>query len=154
FLVFIRASMKHLALFVMLAGCAVSGNPDGEYEQESGATQYVNIMDFNGLDGVWYDVVRKLDGEFSQPGMTPLTFFCSVSSKVGNVKDCAWTFTSSRVAVDPATAAISVDNATYECHVHPKTTGPKLVALLQSSPDAIHEVLPGTTGSIADALPD
>jgi hypothetical protein len=153
--------MKLLASMAVLvsltcAGCAVSGSDsDSEWEQESGATQYVDIMDFAATDqGAWYDLVRKLNAEVDEPGYTPLTFYCAVTSKIGNVHDCAWTFTSSRHAVDPDSAAITFDAPTYECHVHPKTTAPKLIALLQASPDAIHEPLPGMTGSIADTLPD
>lgn len=149
-------AMKHLAwIAVVVTGCAVSPSVPSEWAQESGVTQYVNIMDFAGTDqGAWYDLVRKLDSEFQDPSITPLTFYCSVSSIVGNVHDCAWTFTSSQHAVDANTAALQVDAVTYECHVHPKTTAPKLIALLQGSSDAIHEVLPGTSTSIADALPD
>lgn len=148
--------MKHLAwIAVVVAGCAVSPSVPSEWEQESGVTQYVNIMDFAGTDqGAWYDLVRKLNSEFQDPSITPLTFYCSVTSIVGNVHDCAWTFTSSQHAVDANTAALQVDAVTYQCHVYPKTTAPKLIALLQGSSDAIHEVLPGTSTSIADALPD
>ena len=150
--------MKVLLSFslVVFAGCAVSGGDSGsEWEQESGATQYVNIMDFASTDqSAWYDLVHKLNGEFDRPDITPLTFFCSVSSKVGNVKDCAWTFAASRYAVDATSAAISIDAVTYQCHVHPKTTAAKLIALLAGSTDAIHEHLPGTPGSIDDVLGD
>jgi hypothetical protein len=82
---------------------------------------------------------------------TPLTFFCSVSSKLGSVKDCAWTFASSQAAVDSTTAAIAFDVPTFQCRIHPKTTAKALIALLEGSSDALHEALPGTT-SIYDSL--
>ncbi len=149
---------------VLLSACAVGGGPSDVEAQESGATQYVNIMDFTSTDqGAWYDLVRKLDDEFDAvcgdtfcegefANLTPLTFSCSVSSKVGSVKDCAWTFAASQTGVDSTSAAISINAPTYQCHVHPKTTAPKLIALLAGSADAIHEPLPGTTGSLYDAL--
>ena len=126
---------------------------DGEDTQAS-ATQYVNITDFSSIDqGAWFDAIGKLNGEFAAAyaGYTPLTFYCSVSSKEGSVKDCAWTFAASNAGVDPTSAALAFDVPTFQCHIHPKTTATKLVALLESSSDAIHETLPGTT-SIADAL--
>jgi hypothetical protein len=144
---------------VSVAACATTGDdPAAADEQDSSTTQYVNIMDFASTDqGAWYDLVGKLNGEFATSGahgITPLTFYCAVSSKLGSVKDCAWTFTAAQTAVDGKTAALQADAVTYQCHVHPKTTAVKLIALLQSSTDAIHATLPGTTGSIADALPD
>jgi hypothetical protein len=129
--------------------------PDSADEQESGTTQYVHILDFAKTDqSAWYDLVRKLNAEFRAEDITktPLTFSCSVTSKLGVIHDCAWTFASSEVVVDGATAAIAVNAPTYECHIHPRTTAPKLIALLQGSAAAIHEALPGTT-SIADSLP-
>jgi hypothetical protein len=143
--------MKHVGVFVMLAGCVVTG--PAEDVQES-STQYVNITDLASVDqGAWFDAVGKLNTELVATGApyTPLTFYCSVSSKAGSVKDCAWTLAASQFAVDPTTAAIELDVPTFQCHIHPKTTATKLVALLESSSDALHEPLPGTT-SIFDSL--
>jgi hypothetical protein len=83
------AVLKHLVWFAILAaGCAVSSGEDSQWEAESGVTTYVNIMDFASTDqGAWYDLVRKLDSEVTDSTVTPLTLYCSVSSKVGNVKD-------------------------------------------------------------------
>jgi hypothetical protein len=160
--------MKALSIVALLAvpACAISGGPSDVEEQASGTTQYLLIQDFASTDqSGWYDLVRKLNSEFDDvcgdtfcegdfSNITPLTFSCSVSSKLGSVKDCAWTFAASQAGVDSTSAAISVDAPTYECHVHPKTTAPKLIALLAGSADAIHETLPGTTGSIYDSLSD
>ena len=149
----------------LLTACAVSGG-DAQVEEASGATQYVNIMDFATTDqGAWYDLVGKLNGEFDQvcgdtfcegdfANLTPLTFSCSVTSKAGQVKDCAWTFAGSYAFADPKSAALRVNAPTFQCHVAPKTTAAKLIALLAGSADALHETLPGTTGSIYDALVD
>jgi len=150
--------MKYAALAViMLSACALADvDPDAAEEQESGATQYVNILDFAKTDQLaWYDLVRALNAQAAaaDPAHTPLTFFCSVTSKRGDIKDCAWTFASSQAVVDGATAAISVDAPTFQCHITPKTTAPRFIALLQGSGDPLHEPLPGTT-SLADALPD
>src|SRR5213075_1185235 len=84
------------------------------------------------------------------------TFSCSVSSKLGSVKDCAWTFAAAQVDVDPRTAAILVDAPTYQCHVKMKTSATKLVQLL-AGPDPLHAALPGApvgTPSIYDQLGD
>ena len=147
----------------LVSACALGGG-DAQIEEQSGATQYVNIMDFATTDqGAWYDLVGKLNGAFSAvcgdtfcegdfANLTPLTFSCSVTSKAGQVKDCAWTFAGSYAFTDPKTAALRVNAPTFACHVAPKTTAAKLIALLAGSADALHEPLPGTTGSIYDAL--
>jgi hypothetical protein len=159
------AAMKLAALcLVLTAGCAISPTPIGDEAQDSSATQYVNIEDFGSIDqGAWFDAIGKLNSEFAAlcpttfcttggyASYTPLTFYCSVSSKQGSVKDCAWTFAAANAAVDANTAAIAFDVPTFQCHIHPKTTATKLVAQLQGSTDALHEVLPGTT-SIYDTL--
>jgi hypothetical protein len=152
--------MKRLACcaVVVVAGCAVTGPGDEPgVEQAASSTQYVDILDFQHTDqGAWYDLVGKLNTEFSAEhgaSITPLRLFCSVTSKLGSVKDCAWTFAAAQHAVDGTTAAYDVDAVTYRCHFHPKTTATKLVATLSASANALHESLPGMT-SIADALPD
>jgi len=154
------------ASLAIASACVASPGADGSIAEESGATQYVNIMDFAKTDqGAWYDLERKLAGELASvcgdtfcegdfANLQPLTFSCSVTSKTGSVKDCAWTFAGSYAFTDPKTAAIRVDAPAFVCHVAPKTTSVKLIALLQSSADAIHETLPGTTGSLYDALVD
>jgi hypothetical protein len=159
--------MKRVAICLVLAaitGCAISPETSNENTQDSSATQYVNIEDLATIDqGAWFDAIAKLNSEFAAlcpstfctsgayTTYTPLTFYCAVSSKEGSVKDCAWTFAATNAAVDATTAAIQFDVPTFQCHIHPKTTATKLVALLESSSDAIHEVLPSTT-SIADSL--
>jgi hypothetical protein len=74
-----------------------------------------------------------------------------VTTKAGDVHDCAWTFASSQVAVDPTTAAIETNTPTYQCHIETKTTAVKLLALLTGSGDTLHAPLPGAA-SIADQL--
>jgi hypothetical protein len=144
--------VKLLVVTLMLVGaCAIDDT--AEDVQES-ATRYVDIADFASIDqGAWFDAIAKLNREFAALGQpyTPLTFFCSVSSKLGSVKDCAWTFASSQAAVDATTAAIAFDVPTFQCHIHPRTTAKALVAVLEGSSDALHAPLPGTT-SISDAL--
>lgn len=141
----------------MLSACALADvEPDAADEQESGATQYVDILDFAKTDqGAWYDLVRALNTQVAaeDSAHAPLTLFCSVTSKRGDIKDCAWTFASAHAVVDGATAAIAVDAPTYQCHIAPNTTAPRLIALLQGSASPLHEPLPGAT-SLADALPD
>jgi hypothetical protein len=145
-----------VVMVAALPACALSASGEATDEQEAGSTTYVDIADFPGIDqGAWFDLGGKLATELAtaEPGVTALTFNCSVTSKLGSVHDCAWTLADARSAVDPGTAAISVDAVTYACHVHPRTTAPKLLALLAGSADALHEPLPGI-GSIADTLAD
>src|SRR6185437_11889884 len=78
----IEPRVKLLVVTLMLVGaCAIDDT--AEYVQES-ATQYVDIADFASIDqGAWFDAIAKLNREFAALGQpyTPLTFFCSVSSK-------------------------------------------------------------------------
>ena len=166
--------MKHLAylsvsvaLLVHGAGCLAQAGDGGgtDVEQDVSTTTYVDIMDFAKIDqGQWYDIIHGLNAQFAGvcgdtfcegdwANLTPLTFGCSVSSKAGDVKDCAWTFASSAVAVDPRNAAIVVDAPTFQCHIKAKTTAVKLAKLLSTSPDSLHAPLPGAA-SIYDQLAD
>src|SRR5262249_41892437 len=122
-----RRLMRLACIYIAtLAGCALGGDdPDATDEQAAGTTQYVAIADFAGIDpGAWFDLGDKLRGEFlascggtfctgAYANYTPLTFNCSVTSKLGSVHDCAWTFAASKVAVDGATAALAIDAPTF-----------------------------------------
>jgi hypothetical protein len=157
-----------VAMLVGAGGCAVvGGGENGSSVQDVNGTTYVNIVDFNSsaYQDVWFDIGGTLAANFNSvcstsyckgtyANLTPLTFACTVSSKEGSVKDCAWTFAGSVEAVNDKTAAIGVDAPTFQCHVAPKTTAGKLVTAL-SVADALHAPLPGLTGptgSIADSL--
>ncbi len=170
------ALMKSLLSIVLLgttclaslAGCALSGldEPDDIVEQDSSSTTYVDIMDFSKTDqSQWYDSIHSLNRQFDEicgdtfcegdwSNLTPLTFGCSVTSKAGNIKQCAWTFAASSVEVDQRTAGIIVDAPTFECPIVMKTTAVKLEALLTAA-DSLHVGLPGApaaTPSIYDQL--
>jgi len=144
-----------VALLAASSACALGGMDDPSAdEQESGSTVYIDIRDFEKIDAThWYELVRKLNAEVAAEDAThrPLTFFCSVTSKRGDIKDCAWTFASADVAIDGATAAISTNAPTFECHVAPKLTAARLILQLASAPNALHAPLPGS-GPIADSL--
>lgn len=153
--------MRHLALLACgscaIAACALDEAP-AQREQEAGVTQHVAIADFGKIDqGAWFDGADRLrqtfvaSGQF--PGITPLTFSCVVTSKLGEVHECAWTFASSQATVDPATAALAVDAPTYQCRVRPRTTAGKLVAFLGTTADPLHDPLPGGP-ALADGLAD
>ncbi len=73
-----------------------------------------------------------------------------MTSKAGNVKDCAWNFAASSLEVDSRTAAILVDAPTFECHIKMKTTATKLAAVLATE-GSLYAPLPGAP-SIYDQL--
>ena len=163
-----RVSVLSLVPLLALSACAMGGGEvvgGDAIEQDVSSTTYIDIMDFRTTDqGQWYDTIRKLDDEFAGvcgdtfcegdwSNLTPLTFGCSVSTKLGTVHDCAWTFAASQVAVDPVTAAIVTNAATFQCHITAKTSSTKLITLLSSSADAIHEPLFGSP-SLSDQLGD
>jgi len=162
--------MKRLAYFsfALLTACATTGDDFADGEQDSSGTTYVQIQDFNGAAGgaeeSWYDINSKLatgfnnicgdtfcEGDWSN--ITALRVYCSVSSKIATIHDCAWAFTASTHEVDTKTAAVVPNAVTFQCHFKPKTSGPKLIALLEGSDDPLDLPLPGM-GSIYDAIGD
>jgi hypothetical protein len=163
-----RPLMQLLALALAsfsLTACAMTDSSSND-EQDSSSTAYVQIQDFgpNGADDAWYGITSTLNGQFNDvcgdtfcegdfSNITPLRLFCSVTSKQGQIHDCAWTFTAGQHGIDPKLGAVAIDAVTYQCHFKPATTGTKLIALLQGSTDALHLALPGM-GSIYDTLGD
>lgn len=161
--------MKSLAALVavplVFTACATTGNDDGAFESESSSTRYVNMVDFAKIDALdWIEATASLahqfddicgdtfcEGEYSN--LQPLTLACSVSSKAGNIKDCAWTFAASQLEVDSRTANFVINAPTFECHLQMKTTAQKLLATLNGSSASLYEPLPGAP-SIYDQLGD
>lgn len=160
--------MRSTCLVICLAAGCIAPASDSSVDEQVGTTQYVQLVDFAGIDqGAWFDTVGKLRSEFGAlcgdtfcegdyANLTPLSVSCSVSSKLGVVHDCAWTFAGSLAAVDPHTSGISVDAPTFACHFHPKMTAKQLLATWSASSDAIHAPLATTIGatSLYDALVD
>ncbi|HEY2366179.1 MAG TPA: hypothetical protein VGH87_07335, partial [Polyangiaceae bacterium] len=139
-------------MVLLTSACAVDAT--GTDDETSTTTQYMNAGDF---DGGFYDIRSKLDGAFAasnQSGLTSLGLDCSVTSKIGNLHDCVWTFAGEAHTVDPMTAAISTSQPWYECHVSPKTTLAKFDAQMSASTDPLHETLAGTTTTFDDVLAD
>jgi hypothetical protein len=157
--------LASVSLLILVSACATDDGINGSDEQDTTATTYVDIQEFgNGAEDAWYGIRDKLNGEFDQvcgdtfcegdySNITPLSVFCSVTSKNATVHDCAWTFTASQHEIDPKLGTVVVDVVTYQCHFKPKTSGPKLIAALQTADDALHATLPGM-GSIYDTLSD
>jgi hypothetical protein len=148
----------------MFAGCATTGTDNLSGDEQDSTTSYVEIQEFGTTpaEDAWYSINSKLQSEFNAvcgdtfcegdfSNITALRLYCSVTSKKATIHDCAWAFTASTHEVDTATAAVVTNAVTYQCHFKPRTTGPKLIALLQNSSDAIHATLPGM-GSIYDTL--
>src|SRR5678816_1343932 len=145
-------SLSIVGLVVLTSGCAV--DTTGTDDETSTTTQYVSAGDF---DGGFYDVRGKLDEAFAasgHAGITSLHLECSVTSKIGNVHDCVWTFAGEAHAVDGANATIATSQPWYECHVQPKTTLAKFDAQMSASNDPLHETLLGTTTTFDAVLSD
>jgi hypothetical protein len=139
-------------LVLLTSGCSLDATGAGD--ESATTTQYVSAGDF---DGGFYDVRSKLDGAFANAGhagITSLGLECSVTSKIGSVHDCVWTFAGEAHAADGTNATIATSQPWYECHVYPKTTLAKLDAQLSASTDPLHEILLGTTETFDGALAD
>jgi hypothetical protein len=139
-----------VGLVVLTSACAFDAVDAGD--EASTTTVYMAAGDF---DAGFYDVRDKLDGAFAasgHAGITSLHLECSVTSKIGNVHDCVWTFAGEAHAIDATDATIATSQPWYECHVYPKTTLAKFDAQMSASSDPLHEILPGTTETFDDAL--
>src|SRR5262249_31074389 len=108
-----------LASLLLFSACATAGDDpfDGD-EQEAGSTTYVDILYYAKTDqGRWYDTIRHLNAKFVElcadgscggpyGTLTPLTFGCSVSSKLGSLHECVWTFATQNLQVDTRNAHV------------------------------------------------
>src|SRR4051794_22774435 len=109
-------SLLALAPFVIVAaGCG--GDESVADEQDATATQYVDATTFMTTqadkDG-WAQMIKRLEGEFDNvcgdtfcggdyANLTPIGLTCAVTSKVGQIHDCLWTFAGSSEIVTPTT---------------------------------------------------
>ncbi|HEY0251191.1 MAG TPA: hypothetical protein VGC41_06670 [Kofleriaceae bacterium] len=145
-----------------LTACATTGDSDQANEQDSSGTSYSFIEDMTGNYDGWFGINRQLAANFDDvcgdtfcegdwTNIQPLRVYCSVTSKRGDIKDCAWAFTASTHEVN-GDGKVLADAVTFQCHFKPATTATKLIAALGGT-DPLHTTLPGM-GSIYDAIGD
>lgn len=149
---------------LVLAGCSSAPENVGTEEDDltSPRTQYVDIGQFvkDADFEAWIGARRALERGFDQicgdtfcggdySNLYSLGFTCSVSSKIGKVRECSWTFAASQEQVDARTGAIASSVAFFDCRVKPTGTAKGLVAAFGADP--LHAKLPGM-GSIYDTL--
>jgi hypothetical protein len=167
-------SLLALAPFALLvAGCG--GDESVAEEQDATATQYLDATAFmttqTDKDG-WAKMITRIEGEFDDvcgdtfcggdySNLTSLGLTCAVSSKVGQIHDCLWTFAGSAEIVTPTTGALTISKPSFQCHFKTTARVSTLISTLTAtatatatSERAIKRVLPGGTTSIYDALFD
>lgn len=152
-------------------GCAPPG-ADFEIEAAAigedavGKTIYVELGDFlqNEADRkAWFAVRQSLEKSFDDvcgdtfcegdySNLTALDFDCSVSSKLGKVRECAFTLAASTEAVDRATGNVNATVPFFVCRVTPQAKAGELVAALSTDP--LHAALPGLEKSLYDVIGD
>ncbi|MBL8740996.1 MAG: hypothetical protein JNK04_07885 [Myxococcales bacterium] len=152
-------------------GCAP---PDADLDIEGaaldedavGGTTYVELGEFLQTEAdrnAWLAVRQSLEKGFDEvcgdtfcegdySNLTPLDFECSVSSKLGKVRECAWTFAASTEAVDAATGKVAAAVPFFVCRITPQAKAGELLAALSTDP--LHAALPGLEKSIYDAIGD
>lgn len=155
-----------VASAIVASGC--SSEPENVATEEddlsSARTQYVDIGQFlKGADyEKWFTARRALEQGFDQicgdtfcggdySNIYSLGFACSVSSKIGKVRECMWTFAASQEEVDARSGTIASSVAFFECRVKPTGNASGLVAAFGADP--LNAKLPGM-GSIYDTLSD
>ena len=151
-------SLVCLVPLVALAGCVDLSDTtavSGDAEQGVSTTTYGELSDYSKL-GVdqWFADVRSLNTEFGNAcgdtfcggdwsNLTPMSFACSVTEKLGSIQSCAWTFSASQIVVDPTTSTLQTNLATFVCPIKVKSTAVKFSALLASTTDPLHVAIPG-----------
>jgi hypothetical protein len=152
-------------------GCAPAGDdPSLESAAEdadaSSQTTYVELGDFLTTEtdtNAWLDLRRALaqgfddvcgdtfcEGDYSN--LESLEFNCSVSSKIGKVRECAWTFAASDDRVVATTGEVAATVPFFICRVTPHAKAGELLTALAADP--LHTVLPGLEKSLYDSLSD
>lgn len=161
-------SLPLLVLPLLFAtACADPVDEGGSQEDDvnSARTQYVDIFRFLQDDDYerWFTARRTLVQQFDQicgdtfcggewTNLYSLGFDCSVSSKIGKVRECLWTFAGSNEAVSAATGAIDSSVSFFECRIKPGGNAVQLVDALAADPLYAH--VEGLGGSIYDQLGD
>jgi hypothetical protein len=151
------------------AGCAPPGvDPSLESAADdadaSSQTVYVELNDFLVSEAdaaAWLELRSSLaqsfddvcgdtfcEGDYSN--LTSLDFNCSVSSKIGKVRECAWTFAASDERVSANTGEVAATVPFFICRVTPQAKAGELLTALANDP--LHAALPGLEQSLYDAL--
>jgi hypothetical protein len=154
------------ALSLLAVGCGAA--PESAQVDDVTGTQYVDAVTFlqtSADPGAWAQMVTTLEGNFydvcgdtfcggDYSNLTSLGLTCAVSSKVGQLHDCVWTFAGTSELVNPTTGALTISKPTFQCHFTADTRVPKLVSTLLApgSDPALRRPLPGGTTSIYDAI--
>lgn len=152
-------------------GCAPPGSDvdleDAALAEDAiGKTTYVELGDFlvdEADRNAWVAVRAALEKSFDDVcgdtfcegdygNLTPLDFECSVSSKLGKVRECAWTFAASSEQVDAATGNIATSVPFFICRVTPQAKAGELLTALSADP--LHAQLPGLEKSLYDVIGD
>ena len=164
-------SLLALAPFALLAGGCVAGTSAVGDQQDATATTYVDATTFMTTQAekdAWQAMITRIGNEFGDvcgdtfcggdySNLRPLDLTCSVSSKIGQIHDCLWTFAGTSELVNPTTGALTVSKPSFQCHFTTTARVPAFItAMTQDGGEnqAIHRVLPGNTTSIYDALGD
>lgn len=161
-----RRSLYALVAVPALFACANEAPEADSQEQDATRTQYVDIGQY--LEGDEYEQWAQIriglrDGFDEICGDTfcggdwtnlySLGFQCSVSSKIGKVRECLWTFAGSQEQVSAADGKVNSSIAFFECRVRPGGNASQLVAALAGD-DPLRAEVPGLGGSIYDQLSD
>jgi hypothetical protein len=161
-----------LAGAALLAGGCAPGSPlpdggDGTDDTDLGvATQYLFLGDYLTAEADhqrWRDIQSTLEAQFDEicgdtfcegdfSNIHSLGFECSVSSKIGKVRECVWTFAASDELVDGASGSIAARVPFFECRVQPGARAEQLLAAFGDDP--LHAELPGLGASLHDTLGD
>jgi hypothetical protein len=166
----VSRSLLVLAPFALVvAGCGAEAPATDELDAT--ATQYVEASTFLTTQAdkdAWSALITRMTGEFNDvcgdtfcggdyPNLRPLDLTCAVSSKVGQIHDCLWTFAGSEEIVNGTTGALTVSKPSFQCHFKSTARLPAFITAMtqdDGEDQAIRRPLPGFTTTIYDALGD
>jgi hypothetical protein len=164
-------SLLALAPFALLAAGCGAADPTAGDEQDTTATVYVDATTFLTTQAdkdAWSGLITRMTGEFNDvcgdtfcggdyPNLRPLDLTCAVTSKVGQIHDCLWTFAGSEELVNGTTGALTVSKPSFQCHFKTTARVPAFITAMtqdDGEDQSIRRILPGNTVSIYDGLVD
>ena len=170
-----RTSPLPFAALALLSLAACGGSaPDESIESASAlsAARYLDAIEYLGAHNdagleAWLTLTQALrrdfdgvcgdtfcEGDYSD--LQPLSLRCSVAVKTGALHACTWSFAGSLGQVTASTGTLKVNSRTYACPLPVTGTLEALLQALNAPGDlpALRRPLPGSPGSIYDALGD
>ncbi len=161
-----------LSVSLLLGGCGGTGSSLADEAADLHTQSFVDAVEYlsaegNGALEQWVELRQRLASNFADAcgdtfcegdysDLQPLELRCAVGAQDGALHACTWALAGSMGRVNPSTGALKTQGKLYSCRLPVSgTINALLGALLAPGEGApLRRALPGSTGSIYDALGD